>query len=206
MPPSARKGLVWVALAVAIAVPLGLAATSPYLAWRDPVYILAGLAGVVALALLLVQPLLAAGRLPGLTAPHSRRIHRVVGVGLVGAVLLHVGALWVTSPPDVVDALLFASPAPFSPWGVVAMWAVFAAALVAALRRRVRLRTNAWRLSHVTLAGLIVAGSVVHAILIVGTMEPVSKVILCGLVVVASARAFADALRRTRRVSGPDRP
>lgn len=45
--------------------------------------------------------------------------------------ILHVVGLWVTSPPDVIDALLFWSPTPFSFCGVVAMWAVFASALMA---------------------------------------------------------------------------
>jgi hypothetical protein len=40
-------------------VPLTFAATSEYLACRDPIYIAAGFAGVVALCLALVQPLLA---------------------------------------------------------------------------------------------------------------------------------------------------
>ena len=120
----------------AVAIPIGVAATSPLLAWRDPVYIAACLAGVVAMALVLVQPLLAGGYLPGLTLSRGRRVHRWVGLLLVAAVVVHVAGLWLTSPPDVIDALLFTSPTPFSAWGVVAMWAVFAAALLAAARRR----------------------------------------------------------------------
>ena len=38
------------------------------------------------------------------------------------------GRLWITNLPDEIDGLLFASPTPFSAWGVIAMWAVFAAA------------------------------------------------------------------------------
>ena len=48
-------------------------------------------------------------------------------------VIVHVAGLWLTSPPDVIDVLLFRSPTPFSAWGAIAMWAVFAAALWAAL-------------------------------------------------------------------------
>ena len=104
------------------------------------------------------------------------------GPALVLAVVVHVAALWLTSPPDVVDALLFRSPTPFSAWGVVAMWAVFATALLAALRGRLRLRLVVWRLCHIALAVMIVVGSVVHAMLIDGTMEIVSKVALSALV------------------------
>ena len=167
-------GLVWTALATAIVVPVVAAARSPLLAWRDPIYIAAGFAGVVAIVLMLVQPLLAAGTLPGLPAHRGRRVHRWTGGILVAAVVIHVAALWVTSPPDVVDALLFASPTPFSAWGVIAMWAVFAVVALFAFRRRLHLRPRTWRIGHISLAIVIIVGSVVHAILIEGTMEMVS--------------------------------
>ncbi|PHR19683.1 MAG: ferric reductase [Hoeflea sp.] len=181
--------LVWAALVIVIAVPVAAAAMSPLLAWRDPVYIAAGFAGVVAMALLLFQPLLAAGLLPGLSGPRGRRVHRWIGSALVLAVIVHVVGLWVTSPPDVIDALLFASPTPFSAWGVIAMWALFASALLAGLRRRVPPRH--WRRAHTLLAAVIVVGSVVHAMLIEGTMETFSKAALCALVVAATLMAFA---------------
>lgn len=187
-----RSVLIWAALAAALVVPVVVAATSPLLAWREPIYIIAGLAGVVALPLLLDQPLLAGGYLPGLGARLGRRLHTWVGAGLVAAVAIHVAALSLTSPPDVVDALLFDSPTPFSAWGVVAMWAVFATALVAALRGWLGLRMMVWRLCHIILAMVIVVGSVVHALLIDGTMGIVSKAALCALVVVAAAKVVVD--------------
>lgn len=188
-----RSALTWVALLVVLGVPIVVAVASPLLAWRDPIYIAAGLAGVGALALLLVQPLLAGGYLPGLTGRVGRRAHAWVGAALVAAVVVHVAALWVTSPPDVVDALLFRSPTSFSAWGVVAMWAVFATAVLAAIRRRQRLRPIVWRLCHVGLAMAIVGTSVVHAMLIDGTMGVASKAILCALVVAAAARVVGAA-------------
>src|SRR5258705_7292690 len=175
----ARLALSWAALAAAICVPIAAAATSPLLEWRGSVYILAGFAGIVGLGLLLVQPLLAGGYLPGLSAYRGRLAHHWIGGALVVAVVVHVGGLWIMSPPDMIDALLFTSPTPFSPFGVIAMWAIFAVALLAALRRRLGLRPRTWRLSHMVLAVVIVAGSVVHAILIEGTMETVSKTALC---------------------------
>jgi predicted ferric reductase len=187
-----RAILIWAVLLAAIAVPLAVAAASPLLAWRDPVYIAAGFAGVIALALVLVQPLLAGGYLPGLAAQPGRRLHRWVGGALVAGVVLHVAGLWLTSAPDVIDALLFDSPTPFSVWGVVAMWAVFAAAVLAALRRRLRIRPRLWRIAHKALAVVIVAGSVVHALLIEGTMGPISKAVLCGLVIAATAKVLTD--------------
>lgn len=187
-----RASLIWAALATAILVPIAAAAMSPLLAWREPVYIAAGFAGVIAMVLLLLQPLLAGGALPGLPATRGRRWHRWVGGLLVATVVIHVGALWITSPPDVVDALLFRSPTPFSVWGVTAMWAVFAAALLAALRRRLHLRPRIWRRAHTSLAVITVIGSVVHALLIEGTMETVSKWVLCALVLAATVKVLLD--------------
>ena len=199
----ARVTLIWAAVAAAIAVPIAAAAASPLLAWRDPVYIAAGFAGVIALGLMLVQPLLIGGYLPGLSAYRGRRVHHWIGSVLVVAVVVHVGGLWITSPPDVIDALLFTSPTPFSAWGVIAMWAVFASALLAALRRRLRLRPQTWRIGHTVLAVVIVVGSVVHGMLIEGTMETVSKAALCTLVLAATIKVVADlrvwAKRKTSR-------
>ena len=189
---SARPILTWTALAAAIAVPIAFAAASPLLAWRDPIYISAGFAGVVGLALLLVQPLLIGGYIPGPSAYRARRLHRWIGGLLVAAVVIHVGALWITSPQDVNDVFLFQSPTPFSVWGVIGMWAIFVAAFLAAFRRRLRLRPRTWRISHGFLAVVIVVGSVVHAILIKGTMEVISKAALCGLVLAATTKVIAD--------------
>ena len=186
----ARVVLIWAGLVVAIGVPLAAAAASPLLAWRDPIYILAGFAGVLALGLLFVQPLLIGGYLPGLPAYRGRRAHHWIGGAVVVAVLVHVGGLWITSPPDMIDALLFTSPTPFSPFGVIAMWAIFAVALLATIRRRLGLRT--WRIAHMSLAVVIVVGSVVHGLLIEGTMETMSKAALCALVLAAAIKVIAD--------------
>ena len=200
-----RVTLIWAALAASICVPIAAAAASPLLAWRDPIYIAAGFAGIIALGLMLVQPVLAGGYLPGLSAHRGRRAHRWIGGVLVVAVIVHVGGLWITSPPDVLDALLFASPTPFSAWGVIAMWAIFAVALLAALRRRLGLGPRTWRIAHMFLAVVIVVGSVVHGILIEGTMETVSKAILCALVLAATIKVMVD-LRvwRKRATSRPE--
>ena len=189
---AARAALIWSGLVVAIATPLILAAFSPLLAWRQGVYILAGFAGIVGLALMLLQPLLAAGYIPHISAARARRVHLWIGISLVLCIIIHVGGLWITSPPDVVDALLFRSPTPFSAWGVVAMWAIFAAAIFALMRCRLRLRWRTWRIGHASLATITVLGTVVHALLIEGAMETVSKVALCGLVLGATGKVLFD--------------
>lgn len=186
-----RKIVLWASLLAALFIPLMVAGSSPLLAWRDPVYIVAGFSGIIGLGLLLVQPLLAARDLPDLTPMTSRNLHRLLGVTLIIAILLHVGGLWITSPPDVIDALLFVSPAPFSSWGVVAMWAAFGAAVLGLYRTRLHLRFRIWRLGHAVLATITILGSVIHAMLIEGTMGIMSKATLCVLVVLATARALA---------------
>jgi hypothetical protein len=196
---TAKGTLTWAALAAAICVPTAAAAASPLLEWRNAVNILACFAGIVALGLLLVQPLLIGGYLPGPSAYRARRAHHWIGGALVVAVAVHVGGLWFTSPPDMIDALLFTSPTPFSPFGVIAMWAIFAVALLAAFRRRLGLRT--WRIVHMSLAGVIVVGSAVHAMLIEGTMETMSKAALCTLVLAAAAKVMTDLWTRRKRAT-----
>ena len=194
----ARVTLIWAAFAVAVCVPIAAAAASPLLQWRGPVYILAGFAGIVALALMLLQPLLMGGYLPGFSAQRGRRAHLWIGGALVAAVVVHVAGLWFTSPPDMIDALLFASPTPFSPFGVIAMWAIFIVALMALLRRRLGLAPRTWRLAHMVLAVVIVTGSIVHGLLVEGTMETMSKVALCTLLLGATVKVMSD-LRVWRR-------
>ena len=171
---------IWIGLAVALIVPIYLATLSPFLQYRSTMYVSAGFAGVVAMGCLLIQPLLAAKVLPGLSARRFRHGHIWVGVSLLVLVIWHVYALWRTSPPDVMDALLFRSPTAFSIWGVLAMWAVFLTTLLAVVRKN--LRHRAWRKAHVILGAVIVGGSITHALLIEGTMEPISKWVLCILV------------------------
>ena len=179
-----RSVAIWGGLAAVVIIPLWLAALSPLLAWREPAYIVAGFAGILGLIAILFQPLLAGRVLPNLTPIQQHRFHRSLGIFLTFTVIIHVAGLWITSPPDVIDALLFASPTPFSIWGVIAMWAVFAAALMAGLRHR--LRRMIWQRMHKTLAVVIVSGTVLHALLIQGTMETWSKAALCMIVVAAT--------------------
>lgn len=199
-----RAIAIWATLLMVMAVPIVASAISPLLAWREPAYIVAGFAGVIALALMLAQPLLAGGLLPGLHARRGRQVHKWVGAGLAAAVALHVVMLWITSPPDVVDVFLFRSPTWFSVWGVIAMWALFATAVLALLRRRLGLRPRTWRQVHTALAIVIVGGTVAHAMLVDGTMEIVSKTVLCVLVVAATIKVVASLQAWAKRPrSGP---
>lgn len=180
-----RKWLPWLALALAITIPIIAAAFSPYLAWRRTVYIVAGFAGIIGFALMLAQPLLANGVMPGLTRFKSRRVHAWLGGLIVAGIIIHVVGLYITSAPDVTDALLFRSPTPFAPWGVGAMVAIFAAAALLMLRNRIRPRH--WRLAHTVLVTAAVIGTIVHVLLIEGTMETVTKWLLSAAVLAALA-------------------
>jgi len=51
------------------------------------------------------------------------------------------------------------------------------------------------------LAIVIVAGSVVHAMLIEGTMETISKAALCALVLAATVKVMADLRVRRKRAT-----
>ena len=203
MPNWTRTAITWAAIAAAVAVPIWAALMSPQLQWRDPIYIAAGFAGIVGLSLMVLQPLLIGGYVPGTSPYRARRIHQWTGAGLVLAVVIHVGGLWITSPPDVVDALLFASPTPFSDWGVIAMWAIFAVAAMVALRQRLGLRPRTWRLVHTVLVSIVVAGTAAHAILIEGAMETISKVAVCVLVLLATLKVIADKRIWQRREREP---
>lgn len=183
-----RRPLIWLAFAIAIITPIALAATSPLLAWRGPIYITACFAGIITLGLLLTQSMLIGRYFPGIKAHITRRAHRWIGATLVTAVLIHIGGLYITSPPDVIDVLIFNSPTPFSIWGVTAMWALFITALLAIFRKRISPRI--WKILHTLLAMIILIGTVIHALLIEGLMEITSKAVLCVVVIVVALRVI----------------
>jgi predicted ferric reductase len=183
--------LAWTMLAAATLIPLWLAATSPLQASRDAYWVSGAIAGVVALALMLAQPLLAAGDVMGSSIPKTRRWHRWAGAVVVAAVAWHVIGLYISSPEDVADALLLVAPTPFSVYGVIGLVAVLLTAVLVALRSKSGLRYGIWRAVHNGLALVFVIASVVHAMLIEGAMNQTSKIILCGLVLAATILVLA---------------
>jgi len=184
--------LAWSSVAAVMIVPVAVAAFSPYLPSRNLPYIVGGFAGIVGLSLLVLQPLLPAGYLAGSEGPAGRRWHRWLGVAIVVAVALHVGGLYLASPPDTIDALLLVSPTPFSIYGVTAMWGVVATALLVLFRRRLDLRHSVWRLIHNGLAAVVVVATVIHALQIEGAMELSSKWVLCMAVLAATGVVLLD--------------
>lgn len=187
-----RAIAVWVLVLAILSIPVIAAGFSPFLAWRQPIYIIAGFAGIVGMAVMPLQPAVAAGYLPGLSVFAARRLHRTTGAFLIALVIAHVIGLWVTSPPDMIDAILLRSPTPFSHWGVIAMWAIFAAGLLAAFRAKLRLRWRTWRRLHTSLTVVAVSGTVAHAVLIEGTMETFSKAALGLLLIFVTVKSILD--------------
>jgi predicted ferric reductase len=184
--------LIWLAQIAAVAVPVLMATASPYLAYRNFAYIVGGFAGIIALALLVFQPLLAAGYLPGPGVARERRWHRWIGATIVLCVALHLAGLFVTSPPDTLDALLLVAPTPFSVYGVVALWGILATAILVAVRGRLRIGYRSWSLVHNGLALVVVVATVVHALQIEGAMEYLSKWALCLLALATTAVTLTE--------------
>lgn len=184
------KPLLWGLTTGLVLVPVILAAMSPLQSGREFTYVIGALAGVLALSLLFVQPLLVAGFLPGLMPSMEKRWHRRLGTVLVSAVGLHILGLYLASPDDMSDALLLVAPTPFSLYGVIALWAVALLGLSAVFRSRVRLRLRLWKVVHSALALIVVTASIVHAWMIDGTMNGLSKTISCVCIAMATVAAL----------------
>jgi len=199
-PAILRTALVWSLLAVCVLAPVAIAAANPLQESRDAFWIAGGLAGVVALALMLAQPLLAAGMLPAPPLPTARRWHRVLGFGVASLIVLHVVGLYLSSPEDIADALMLVAPTPFSVYGVLGLVGILLTIVLVAARSRLALRYAVWRLVHNGLALIVVAASVAHALLIEGAMGAVSKAALCALVLAATVAVLAriHLIRRSR--------
>ena len=181
----------WLLSALTAILPIGAAAASPLLGGREWLWITGGMAGVVALSLLAVQPLLVAAA-PALLAPKAGVTwHRVGGIAIMAMVALHIGALYAYSPDDVTDILLLSAPTSFSIYGVIGLWCLILTALLTAVRRIYRLSYTAWRIAHSVLAVLLVGASVIHTIQIEGAMEAYSKLAIC---IVAMALTTAGVL------------
>ncbi len=194
-----KTAFIWGALGLLMLTPLLIAAQSPYLAYRNTAYILAGFAGIVALLLLFVQPLLAASHLPGLRPRTSRLWHRATGSLILIAVVVHILGLYLTSPPDALDALMLVAPTPFSLYGAVALYGLVITGLLVTLRRHLPLRVLHWSILHNVLAFVVVISTVMHALLIEGTMGTISKWLTCIAVLAVTVWVLWDVRLRRKR-------
>ncbi len=176
--------LIWIPVGVVIGLPVLLAAFSPYLAFRSTTYIVAGFSGILCLSLFVLQPLLPLNTL-NIHPVRARWLHRVIGLSVVALTLIHVGGLYLTSPPDVIDALLLRAPTLFSVFGVFALWGVILTLAITIFR----IRTQTWRIIHQTISSLVIIATAIHALQIEGAMEPVTKWVVCVAAVFATALA-----------------
>lgn len=113
-------------------------------------------------------------------------MHQWLGASLIVLVVVHVGGLYLTSPDDMLDALMLVAPTPFSLYGVIALWTLIFTAMLVALRQRLPFSVSTWKVIHNLLAVLVVVSSVVHALMIEGAMGSFSKWVLCICILVVT--------------------
>lgn len=183
------RRMFWLPVAALVVWPILVAAVDPLQRGRDALWVIGGLAGVVALASLLLQPLLAIGAKTGLSPLAARHWHRWVGLSVAGAIIVHVGALLLYSPDDMWDALLLTAPTPFSLYGVIGLWTALLSVGVAIAARKRRLPIKPWQIVHSVLAVVIVGSGSIHALMIDGAMGQPSKTII--VVAALAATTFA---------------
>jgi predicted ferric reductase len=179
----------WGVVIAAMVVPIALATTSPYLTYRGPLYIAAGFAGIVAMSLFVLQPLLACPVRALIAPATARRWHRIIGASILILILAHVVGLYFVSPPDTIDASLLRAPTWFSLFGVVALWGAVLTALLAMTRLKLPMRPRSWKRLHQSIASIVVIATALHAIQIEGAMEVMSKTLLAGTIVAATVFA-----------------
>lgn len=180
------NGLGWILLAFCLGMPALLAAFSPLLEWRGPVYTAAGFAGILAYSFMLWQPLLMAGHWPPIKRRYARLLHRAVGAGVILLVAVHVLGLYLISPMDVLDVLSFRSPTPFGLWGAIALYILLVLGFVVLFKRKIPLAR--WRFLHLSLASILSLTTILHVLPIEGTMESISKWILAAALLAALTR------------------
>jgi predicted ferric reductase len=101
----------------------------------------------------------------GLGIEQLLRVHRWLGVVVLGLVLAHVAAVVIPNPSRIKHLdLLHASPGMRA--ATIATIALVLLAVTALLRRRLRLPYRFWRIVHVVLSAAAVAGGAVHVLLL----------------------------------------
>jgi predicted ferric reductase len=173
-----------VAVALLLLLPTVASAFSPLQEGRDATWIAGAVAGILALSLLVLQVLLPTPWLAGLDLP----LHRLLGLGVAGLVIAHVGGLYLYSPDDVRDALVLAVPT-HTRLGVLSAWTVLLSVGLALARRRLGLTYSDWQVLHAALAVLIVGTAVGHTVLVRGTLDGPAELLLCAAAVLATSAA-----------------
>jgi 3-phenylpropionate/trans-cinnamate dioxygenase ferredoxin reductase subunit len=153
----------------AVLAPLLLALTDVHLAAAPALLVISTATGALAVSALAIQPLLA--------RPRRVRIHQALGAVILTLVLVHVGALLILEPDDALFALSPDGPTR-ARMALMATIALVAVVALGALRRRLPLAPDTWRIVHGFLAGLVIVLGVGHAVLTDGALDDAGTAVL----------------------------
>ena len=165
-----RRAVAFGATAVAVAVvPVALAVTDRHLAGASAALVLSTTAGALAASTLVVQPLLACGRVIAR--------HQILGAVAFALVLVHVGALFAEAPDDAWFAMSPDGPTR-ARMALIATIALFGVVALGVLRDRLPLGAATWRVLHAYLAVVVIALGLGHAVLTDGALDDAGTTVL----------------------------
>jgi predicted ferric reductase len=102
----------------------------------------------------------------GLGIEQLLRVHRYLGIGVLGLVLAHVAVVVLGNPAKGLSYLDLVNASPTMRAGTIATLALVLLSVTSLLRRRLRLPYGFWRIVHVVLAATALAGAAVHVVLL----------------------------------------
>lgn len=180
---------------VAVVVPLAVALTDPHFEGASTALAISTVAGALAVSALVLQPLLATGRI---------RRHQLVGGVALALVLAHVGALFVESSEDAWFAMSPDGPTR-ARMALIATLALIAAVALGVLRRRLPLAPGTWRILHGYLAVVVIALGLGHAVLTDGALDGAGTAVLLALGLLGLLGVPAAHIARSRAARPRDR-
>ena len=185
-----RRAVAFGATAVAVAVvPVALAVTDRHLAGASAALVLSTTAGALAASTLVVQPLLACGRVIAR--------HQILGAVAFALVLVHVGALFAEAPDDAWFAMSPDGPTR-ARMALIATIALFGVVALGVWRDRLPLGAATWRVLHAYLAVVVIALGLGHAVLTDGALDDAGTAVLVLLGALGLLGVPAAHVARTR--------
>ncbi len=180
--------MIALAAAVVVAVPLLIAITDAHFSAASTALAISIVASTLAVSALVLQPLLATGRI---------RRHQLVGGVAFVLVLVHVAALFAESGADARFALSPDGPTR-ARMALFATIALILAVALGVLRRRLPLAPRTWRILHAYLAVVVITLGLGHALLTDGALDGAGTAILIGLGALGLLGVPAAHLSRSR--------
>lgn len=189
-----RRAVAFAATAVAVAVvPVALAVTDRHLAGASAALVLSTTAGALAASTLVVQPLLACGRVIVR--------HQILGAVAFALVLVHVGALFAEAPDDAWFAMSPDGPTR-ARMALIATIALFGVVALGVWRDRLPLGAATWRVLYAYLAVVVIALGLGHAVLTDGALDDAGTTVLVLLGALGLLGVPAAHVARTRNARG----